>query len=1272
MKRIALGLCALLLLAGAATWATETENLGLSILPAPGKVVIDGKTDDWDLSGGLFTCSDAEKQRGTMGTWFHAMYDEKNLYLLVRWLDDTPMNNPGSTKGNYGFAGDCLQFRTITAVGTPNERGAHWTAWRDRDGLDVIDVAWGVRFDGGSLRDAKTKGAQQAFQKNADGKGYTQELAIPWELLCKNGYIPKVGEAMTITLEPNYTIGLNGRWTMKDIFKPGVTPDRVFTFMANTCWGQGAFEAKNNITPHPVRLSDGREFPVKFTKGAADPLVIDWTGLIKVKELKGFKKINFTMPEDGYISLNIKAADGTVVRQLLTCAFYTKGKHTALWDGLTTTNWRTPGTPVSAGQYTWTAIWHKGIGLKLHGWADNAGTAPWDSSLTSNWGGDEGTPTGCASDDTKVYLGWSGAEAGKAMLATDLQGNVQWKASRFGMSAAEFIAVDNGTVYAQSWGGDLFQVDSKKGGFTVWTGGDDSPDVQIKSLWGDQKGPDSANGLAACGGKLLLIFTKTDTVLILDGKTGKVLHTYTVKAPTSGKFIDAGHAAIISDGSTVLKLDVDTGATAPLITGLTNAKALAVGKDGRIFVAENAPSNQVRVFTADGKPSLTIGRAGGRALTGKWTSDGMAFVNDLTVDAEGKLWAMESDWFPKRVSVWDTKTGALVKELFGPTSYGALGGAIDPLDPNVMAGAGCEWKLDPKTGQATCVGAFTRDGMENAQFGTGQNGRQYIATATRWAFDLGSVNIFERLGAGEYKQRARFFYVDKDNKEIPPPAHGQTGTATRTALWSDENGDGVEQPEEVTYQDGIIRMTGWYMYMTPDMTFYAGDKQYKVAGWSKCGAPKYDMANPVKMPAAGLGSVDDTLVMHQGAYGVNNGWNECWDIATGKLKWTYPDNFVGVHGSHNACPPENGMIRGSYGPCGATKLPVVGNAWVIATNVGEWHILTEDGFYLTRLFEPDPMQFKWPEVATPGVNMDNVPCGMGGEDFGGSIATSPDGKLYLQAGKTGFWNLDVTGLENVRTMKGDALTISAPETKQAQTLRESYLQETVGTPRLTVAHLTPTFTGNLDNDFKGAEIVKYQKQDDAAARSSVAYDATNLYLAWDVKDNTPWMNSATDPTQMYIGGDTVDFQLGTDPKADKNRGEGVRGDLRLSIGDFKGTPMAMLYRKVSDEKRKKLFSSGVVHEYWMDYVDAIPTAQVKVSLHRGGYVVEAAIPLAALGLTPADGLALHGDLGVTHGDPAGTRTRLRTYWANQHTGIVDDAVFELQMEPKNWGEMLFK
>ncbi len=91
----------------------------------------------------------------------------------------------------------------------------------------------------------------------------------------------------------------------------------------------------------------------------------------------------------------------------------------------------------------------------------------------------------------------------------------------------------------------------------------------------------------------------------------------------------------------------------------------------------------------------------------------------------------------------------------------------------------------------------------------------------------------------------------------------------------------------------------------------------------------------------------------------------------------------------------------------------------------------------------------------------------------------------------------------------------------------------------------------------------------------------------------------------------------------------------------------------------------------MDYVDVLADAKITVKMHPGGYVVEAAIPWSDLKLKPSAGISVRGDFGVTHGDAGGTRTRLRTYWNNQQTGLVDDAVYELMMEPKNWGELQF-
>ncbi len=1278
MRNVArLTLLAALLAAHRAS-ATETENLGIRVLPAPAKVVVDGKADDWDLSGGVFACGDVENMRDKLACWFHMMYDADNLYLLARWLDETPMNNPGSSRGDYGFAGDCLQVRIITSADTPNERCTHITAWLDRDGIDVVDMAYGRKFNEGGLKDAQAQGAAQEFAKNPDGKGYVKEIAIPWKLLCKEGVpAPKANDKVVVTLEPNFCTEARFRITIKDIFKPGVVPDRVFTFMGSQCWGTGTLEPRGRVAPRPVRLADGREFKTSMEKGLP---VIDWTGLIRVRELQGFAEITFRMPEDGYISLNIRDKDGYVVRQLLNCEFRTKGRHTVKWDGLTTPNWRRPGDPVPAGSYTWDALWHKGIGLRLVGWAHNAGSAPWDGpSGKTNWGGDHGVPFACDADNEKVFLGWSGAEAGKALVACDTDGNVQWRLSRGGMSGAELVTVDGGTVYAMNWDGLLFRADAKTGGFTDWAGSG-STDLDVRPLLGvelDKK--ERANCLHARDGRLYVGFQKRDTILVLDGKTGALVKKLAVPAPVDIEAVGGvspPRVFAISGWKTVLAVNVESGEAKPFIEGLQGANALALDPKGHLFVAVGDPDNQVLVYSPDGKLLKAIGRKGGRALLGPWQPDGMRFAKCLTVDARGQLWAMEADDKPKRVSVWNTETGQLVRELFGPTAYGALGGAINPLDPYVMVGHSCEWQLDPKTGRDKCLGVITRDGTSNARFAIGANKRLYLALAANWMGNIGPLKIYERLGDAHYRLRTVIYYADKDGAEIPLTAHGKKANAAMTMVWADANGDGERQPDECTGAPGEMHFSGWYMNLTPDLTLYSGDKQFKVTGFTPCGAPKYDLANPTKMPLAGLGSADGSLVLKGGDYGQDMTWFQCADIAKGKEIWRYPDNFNGVHGSHRAVPPQVGMIRGSFGPCGAAKLPgPVGNIWVIPTNVGEWHILTGEGFYLTTLFQGDPMKMAFPEAAVPGAILDNVPPGMGGEDFGGSIAATPDGQLYLQAGKTGFWNIRVVGLETVKRLRGDRIRIREADIAQARTLRERYLQEAVGTRRLTIRKATPTFTGDFTNDTKGWEVAAYKKQDDAAVRTAAAWDDTNLYLVWDVKDATPWVNGAEAPEFLYASGDTVDFQLGTDPEADPKRAEAVLGDLRLSIGPFKGAPTAVLYRPKSAEKAPKKFYSGVIRDgYTVESVTVLKDAVITATIHRDkkGYTVQAAIPLAVLGIKRTDGLTLRGDFGVTHGDASGKDTALRTHWSNQATGIVNDEVFELKLEPRNWGELTFK
>ncbi len=1251
--------------------ATETENLGISVLPAPGKVVVDGKLDEWELSGGVFVCGDVENMRDRFAVWLHAMYDADNLYLLARWTDETPLNNPGQIAGSYGFQGDCLQVRIVTALGKPQEFGNHFTCWQDRNREDVIFVEVGKDFKGGTIKDAKTRGAKQAFAKYPDGKGYIQEISLPWKLLAKDGRSPGPGETMRLTVEPNFTIGQSGRLSLKDIFQPGVTPDRVFTFMSSNCWGPATLERRGKIQPRAIRLADAREIKVHMSGGLP---VADWSALVKAEEAAGFKPIKFTMPEDGYVSLQVLNGDRQVVCQLLNQAWETKGQHEVLWDGLTTKNYHTPGQAVPPGNYTWRAIWHKEIGLRLCGWACNGGSAPWDSSPTSNWGGDHGVPCAAAAAGDRVFLGWNGAEAGSALLACNLAGNVLWKNSRQGMAGAELLAVDGDLLYAVNWGQEnsnyIYRLNAASGAYASYP--DNSPDIFLPQVFENAAtAPDRIEGLAARDGKLYLSINSTcylrrqtakpNMVAVVDAKTRKLLHTWNVATPRQLYAVSEKLVYVVSGGKTVLALDTTNGATRSVIANLHNAAGVTVDGQGQIYVGVGDPDNQVKVFRPEGKLLRAIGRPGGRRLIGAWQQDGMAFIAGIAVDRDGKLWVTEADASPKRVSAWDAKTGRFVQEYFGSTAYGALGGAIDPLDPYVMVGHGCEWRIDRQTGRAACLGCFVRTGVSNARFGTGSNGRLYLAVAPGWAFDTSPVQIFEQLGDAQYKLWASFNYAGKDNDR-------------KTIFWADENGDGQQQPGEVTSVDGHVRFSGWYMNFAPDMTIYADDRQYKVAGFTSCGAPRYDLRNPTRMPAKGMGSPDRRRVLSIGEYGTSESWFNCFDVASGKKLWSYPDNFVGVHGSHQACPPVVGMIRGSFGPCGVASLPPpIGGVWVIPTNVGEWHLVTEDGFYLTRLFQGDPMKVVWPEKAVPGAVLDNCPPGLGGEDFGGSCCLATNGKLYLQAGKTGFWNIEVVGLDTVKNLGSGQVSISPGDVVKAEQARAKQLQAAVGTKRLAVRRMSMASSGNFDQDCSGADVIRFQKQDDAQVRAAAAWDDANLYLAWDVRDRTPWINKATVPEQMYTGGDTVDFQLGTDPAADKKRDEAARGDLRLSIGNFQGHPTAVIYRRLSDAKKPKDFTSGVVKSYRMDYVDIVQEAKINVTVHpNDGYLVEAAIPFSALGLKPRAGLVLPADFGATHGGPDGGRTRLRSYWNNQHTGIVDDAVFELKMEPRNWGLLEFK
>ena len=72
-----------------ATFASAQEleptslNTQITVVPAPGAVTIDGKTDDWDLSAGAWSYNSPTLIE-RYSVWTHLMHDAKGIYFMMK------------------------------------------------------------------------------------------------------------------------------------------------------------------------------------------------------------------------------------------------------------------------------------------------------------------------------------------------------------------------------------------------------------------------------------------------------------------------------------------------------------------------------------------------------------------------------------------------------------------------------------------------------------------------------------------------------------------------------------------------------------------------------------------------------------------------------------------------------------------------------------------------------------------------------------------------------------------------------------------------------------------------------------------------------------------------------------------------------------------------------------------------------------------------------------------------------------------------------------
>ncbi len=468
--------------------------------------------------------------------------------------------------------------------------------------------------------------------------------------------------------------------------------------------------------------------------------------------------IRFRTERAGFVSLNLYHPDGTLARQLLTGAAFAAGGHEAAWDA----------AAFPPGEYTWRAVFHEGFALKLRG-------------TVGDFGGDRGAPSAAAADATQVYLGWSASTAAAdAIVACDPSGTVRWTHRRGALSGCRALAADAGTVFVlggqgdDAEGGALYKLSAKDGTLIPWSEG--RADLRITSLWpaGSQGKPELADYLAVKNGRIYLSFAAGEFLAVLDAQTGAYLQTVVGAPPGAvdstgtktedpdkpGQLVDADFVVTALQGAVLGKLLLMHDPIWVVLSDLTPLErderitALTMIGDGAkhhlhdIFVALGLPFHQVQARPAIATEGFTFtaGKPGGRPPLGPWQPDKMKAIRALAFDATGQLWVAEGDSVPGRVSVWstDAREGRLVREFFAPPAAPA---AVYPLDPAIVFAGGCEWRIDPTTKRAACLGVITRDPIRAARYVVEKKRTLLVLTPVEQGPDL----VFERLGDGDCK-----------------------------------------------------------------------------------------------------------------------------------------------------------------------------------------------------------------------------------------------------------------------------------------------------------------------------------------------------------------------------------------------------------------------------------------------------------------------------------------------------------------------------------------
>ncbi len=570
--------------------------------------------------------------------------------------------------------------------------------------------------------------------------------------------------------------------------------------------------------------------------------------------------IDYSVQEPGNVSVAVyDPGDGRLIRTLLAGVPHEPGEHSVSWDGLDV--W---GQPLPPGDYEWRLLRTPGFRAEYR---VTVGTNPPDAPW-AHWPGNHAGVNGVAADDTGLYLGSGHSE----VLDTYLKLSPDFKERRWsryqriaGGQHAKRLMVSQGRLYREGVDAYMKVMDAETGNtlkvFDIaWEEGlTERPKRQAEAR-------DLSVG--AAGVVVVVGYLERGQLRWYDAATGEATATVAV-ADLQAVGLAGDGTVFVAAGGQLLELAAGGKSHRVLADDLSNPLVVEYDPWGdSLLVVEGEPSHRIKRFSRTGIVLATYGREGGRPEEGRYEpSSSFREIADIAALPDGGFAVTEPAIAPRRTAVFD-REGRHVTEWYGGNLYfqSATPAADDPSE--IWFDSHWGWlvraRVDYAKGTWTVVGTYRYSGKGGGMIGVHNALPGYAWNAWRPIRRAGVLYLVHEgeLSILRYDEEADTLMavavartqighrLAQQSELIQKMLGHDRNSPHRSYAWSDLNGDGMPQADEVRL--GVAAADAWRI--DDDLTVYLsqGGDLYRlpVERWTDAGVPVYPSLDDRDLVAA--------------------------------------------------------------------------------------------------------------------------------------------------------------------------------------------------------------------------------------------------------------------------------------------------------------------------------------------------------------------------------------------------------------------------------------